>query len=90
MPWQPMLDASAAKSMPPSSVPGSLPPPIESPKMRTAAYSVLSRITIVTGSSWRAAVQSAWMPYMLDPSPTTPTTLRSGRASAAPTAPGTP
>lgn len=38
----------------------------------------------------RAAVHSAWMVYMDPPSPVKPTTVRSGNASWAPSAPGIP
>ena len=39
---------------------------------------------------WCAAVHSAWIVYMLPPSPVNPTTVRSGWASFTPIAPGMP
>ena len=39
-------------------------------------------------SSWRAAVHSAWIVYMLPPSPVKPITVLSGLASLTPMAPG--
>ena len=51
-------------------------------------YARLLSMTYVTGILWCAAVHSAVMLYIAAPSEATPTTLRSGRASAAPSAPG--
>jgi hypothetical protein len=50
----------------------------------------LLKITTVTSSSSRAMVQSDWIVYIAEPSPSSAMTGRSGEAIAAPTATGSP
>ncbi len=56
----------------------------------SSRYEPLLQITNLAPRLWRAALQSAWMVYMLPPSPVKPITVRSGWAALAPMAPGMP
>ena len=53
-------------------------------------YSRLARITNTIGRSWCAAVHSAWMEYIDEPSPERQRIGRPGSATATPSAPATP
>ena len=56
----------------------------------SSRYDALLQTTNFTSMLWRAAVHNAWIVYIAPPSPVKPMTLRSGKASFAPIAPGIP